>query len=54
MSHETINKFNCLKINVFVGVEKRDSILLINEFIKGVLETNAEVCDNEMQSAHQQ
>lgn len=52
MTHETINKFNCLKINVFVGVEKKEPILLINEFINGVLETNAEVCDNEIQSAY--
>lgn len=52
IKHETINKFNCMKINVFVGVEKKEPILLINEFIKGELETNAEVCDNEIQSAH--
>ena len=52
MTHDTINKFNCLKINVFVGVEKKEATLLINEFIKAELETNAEVCDNEIQSAH--
>jgi len=48
MTHETINKFSCLKINVFVGVEKKDPILLINDFIQGELETNGTVCDNEI------
>lgn len=41
----TISKFNYLKINVFVGVEIKDSKSLVNEFMEGNIETNAELCE---------
>jgi hypothetical protein len=46
IKHETINKFNCLKTNVFVGVEIKEANELLHDFMHGNLETNAEVCDN--------
>lgn len=42
---KTVTKFNHLKINVFVGVEIKDQYSLLNEFLEGMIETNAELCD---------
>lgn len=44
INYETINKFNQLKINVFVGVETKHPDSLIDEFLKGNLETHPEFC----------
>lgn len=44
INHETINKFNQLKINVFVGVETKHPGSLIDEFLRGNLETHPEFC----------
>jgi len=49
IKHETINKFNCMKTNVFVGVEIKEATTLLREFIQGNLETNAGICDHENQ-----
>lgn len=44
INHDTINKFNQLKINVFVGIETKRPDSLIDEFLKGKLETHPEYC----------
>lgn len=41
---ENVNKFNRLKINVFVGVEVKSPELLVSEFLDGNIEINPELC----------
>jgi predicted Fe-Mo cluster-binding NifX family protein len=41
---ENINKFNRLKINVFVGVEVKSPELLVSDFLDGNIEINPELC----------
>lgn len=45
IDHETINKFNGLKINVFVGVKLSTPEVLIEEYLCGTLETNGSFVD---------
>jgi predicted Fe-Mo cluster-binding NifX family protein len=45
VSLKTVNEFNSLKINVFVGVEIKSPILLLSEFLEGSIETNAKLCE---------
>lgn len=41
----TVNKFNHLKINVFVGVDIKNTNSVLNEFIEGNIETHSELCE---------
>jgi predicted Fe-Mo cluster-binding NifX family protein len=45
ISHESIHKFNRLKINVFVGVKLQSPEVLIEEHLCGALETNGSFVD---------
>lgn len=42
----TVSKFNKFKINVFAGVESCEPELLVEEFLKGTLETSGLLVDN--------
>lgn len=46
IGHKAIEIFNRNKINVFVGVEEKDSNELVNDYLKGTLETNGNLCNH--------
>jgi len=46
IGHKAIEIFNQNKVNVFVGVEVKDSSELVSAFLKGTLETNGNLCDH--------
>ena len=41
-----IEILNRNKINVFVGVETKDPKILVQEYLKGTIETNGNLCDH--------
>jgi predicted Fe-Mo cluster-binding NifX family protein len=46
MGQKAINIFNQLGINVFVGAPSKDSRTIVEEFLNGSLETQANLCDH--------
>jgi len=46
IGHNAIEIFNQNKINVFVGVEVKHPKDLLDDFMKGTLETNGNLCDH--------
>lgn len=46
IGHKAIEIFNQNKINVFVGVEVKDSNELVNDYLEGTLETNGNFCNH--------
>lgn len=46
MGQRAIAIFNQCKINVFVGVPSKKDDDLINDYLKGALETNENACDH--------
>ena len=46
MGQRAIDIFNQLGINVYVGAPSKDSRSIIEEFLNGTLETQANLCDH--------
>jgi predicted Fe-Mo cluster-binding NifX family protein len=46
IGHKAIEVFNQNKINVFVGVQIKEPLELVNDYLNGTLETNGNLCDH--------
>ena len=46
IGHKAIEIFNKNKINVFVGVDVKDSNTIVNDYLNGTLKTHGNLCNH--------